>query len=82
MPKTYTLKQAVDLINQRVLGVPTYGFESEQITSALQPHFTRSGEIDGDPYSSKVNTVLSQAAVSHTLTHIRSSLKTLVEEEG
>jgi len=78
-----TNKELIEKIQKDVLGIPKYGIEDEAIWGKfINQHFTRSGEINNEPYSSELNQTLSRAALSQTLNHIRFSLNQLIEEEG
>jgi hypothetical protein len=77
-----TNKELIEKIKREVLGIPTYGFEDTELWKEFEDnYFSRSGVIDGESYSAKLNGHLSGAALSHTLTEIRKRLDALNIED-
>ncbi len=71
-------KELIKHINEQILGIPQFGFEDKNLWDEfIKTHFSRSGEIENEPYSSLINETLSRAALSQTLNEIRVRLAQL-----
>lgn len=73
--------QLIDKIQSEILGIPQYGFEDEKWLDFAKKYCYREGVIDGDSYSSKVNTLLSHATISHAIGEKRKQLDELRAKE-
>lgn len=69
-------------IKQEVLGYSFYGFLDQSKWKEFQAaNFFRSGKVEDDEYSSKVNQQLSGAAMQQTIEEIDKRLKKFFELE-
>lgn len=75
-------KELYQKIKQEVLGYSYYGFLDHSKWKEFQAaNFGRSGKVDEDEYSSKVNRQLSGAAMQQTIEEIDKRLMKLFELE-
>ena len=74
-------KKLIEKIHKEILGIPMYGFEDKTLWKEFQEkHFSRSGEINNETYSSELNKTLSYIAMSQTLNEIRKRLNDLLKK--
>lgn len=83
------VKQLKDKLLKEALGFTEYGYtgsnnwhvDSKKWEQFQRDYFSRSGEIDGEKYSSKLNQHLSGTALLHLLDYLRNRIEKLLDAE-